>query len=428
MTVQPVYLAHGYREREAPFAAYFGSLCQRAGLLPSLDPPSDDVNAAKLERHLGFTKGLVAVVSEREEGPSPHILFEVSMGVRAGSPVLVFVEDSLPGQVVPKHVLQRRFSARSYVRETREHEHALEILRAYIGHEHTPKYQPSNEQRSCLFTGLAALPGDLAAAFRKLLEKRGYSVVDVPSGPIHLPHSSHLEAAVRTASVAVCVLDDPTPASMYHLGMARSQLVPTITLSTDGRTPPTDEFPAVYQRRVVEVEEPDSAVELLENQIELFEEDFIELDSDGKAENYAHQLGLAAASDGHYSDSLRSTIIQEITMGDRYSAGQAGVQGPGAHAHDMTFNQIWTQSGDGIDLRALGGDLEGLREHLRGAANLPEHDVAIGAVANAEIAAKAGDGPGALAWLAKAGEWALDNASKIGVGVAVAALKAALGV
>lgn len=76
--MDPVYFAHGYREREAPFAAHFGSLMRSIGFLPSLDPPSDDVNAAKLERHLGYTTGGIAVISARPEGPSPHILFEIS--------------------------------------------------------------------------------------------------------------------------------------------------------------------------------------------------------------------------------------------------------------------------------------------------------------------------------------------------------------
>jgi hypothetical protein len=68
-----------------------------------------------------------------------------------------------------------------------------------------------------------------------------------------------------------------------------------------------------------------------------------------------------------------------------------------------------------------------LRGYPRQEAVEPEHDIAIGAVANAEVAAKEGDGPKTLEWLGKAGKWALDNATKIGVGVATSALKTALG-
>ena len=52
-----------------------------------------------------------------------------------------------------------------------------------------------------------------------------------------------------------------------------------------------------------------------------------------------------------------SIVGVEQTMGDKYIAGQIGAQGPGAHAHDMTFNQLWSQSGQSIDLQALATEL-----------------------------------------------------------------------
>jgi hypothetical protein len=94
----------------------------------------------------------------------------------------------------------------------------------------------------------------------------------------------------------------------------------------------------------------------------------------------------------------------------------------------MTFNQLWNQSGPSIDLQTLATELATLRQHLRRQAAVePDHDVAIGAIAEAEKAAKAGNGPKVLEQLSKAGQWALGNAEKIGVGIAIAALKAALG-
>jgi hypothetical protein len=50
----------------------------------------------------------------------------------------------------------------------------------------------------------------------------------------------------------------------------------------------------------------------------------------------------------------------------------------------------------------------------------------IGAVADAEEAAAKGDGPAALQYLKSAGEWTFGIAEKIGVGVAVEALKRAM--
>jgi hypothetical protein len=59
-------------------------------------------------------------------------------------------------------------------------------------------------------------------------------------------------------------------------------------------------------------------------------------------------------------------------------------------------------------------------------AGAPEYDEAIGAVAGAEKAAAKGDGPAALQYLKSAGEWTLGIAEKIGVGVAIEALKRAM--
>src|SRR5215475_259035 len=117
------------------------------------------------------------------------------------------------------------------------------------------------------------------------------------------------------------------------------------------------------------------------------------------------------AINGNYCDLHRPTpgmILKShddrYTIGDCYTVGQAGAVGPGAHAHDLTFNQLWSQSVQFIDLQALATELSILQPHLRQEAVKPEHDIAIGTVANAEMAAKEGDGPKTLEWLGKAGE------------------------
>jgi hypothetical protein len=55
-----------------------------------------------------------------------------------------------------------------------------------------------------------------------------------------------------------------------------------------------------------------------------------------------------------------------------------------------------------------------------------EQDKAIVAVADAEEAAVRGNGPAALRYLKSAGEWTLGIAEKIGVAVAIEALKRAM--
>jgi len=165
----------------------------------------------------------------------------------------------------------------------------------------------------------------------------------------------------------------------------------------------------------------------VDKQIQLYEEDFLEIDSDGKAEKYADELAGASLAPGNYSSDIRTQIFQEVTMGDRYNAGQVGAEGPSAHAHDISFSQVWNQTNGSIDLPTLTTQLKSLRQELQSSAQNAEDFAEIGAIANAEIEAQKGDGPQVLAALAKAGKWALGVAEKIGVSVAAAAIKSALG-
>lgn len=116
-----------------------------------------------------------------------------------------------------------------------------------------------------------------------------------------------------------------------------------------------------------------------------------------------------------------------FSMGDKYTVGQAGAVGPQSHAHDISFTQVWNQSGSDINLPALKDDLAVLRAAMKSEAKEPEEDIAVAEVASAEVAASKGDGPKALEHLAKAGRWALKVATTIGTTVAAAAIQAALG-
>jgi hypothetical protein len=93
----------------------------------------------------------------------------------------------------------------------------------------------------------------------------------------------------------------------------------------------------------------------------------------------------------------------------------------------MVFNKITTQSGDTIDLPSLAKELSVLRTKMKEKAVEPEQDVAVGAIAEAETEAKNGHAPKVLESLAKAGKWALDIATQIGTPMAIAAIKASLG-
>ena len=78
----------------------------------------------------------------------------------------------------------------------------------------------------------------------------------------------------------------------------------------------------------------------------------------------------------------------------------------------------------GIDLPKLAEELGRLRNAMKGeTTGTREQGKAIGAVADAEDAATRGDGSAALQYLKSAGKWTLGIAEKIGVGVAIEALK-----
>lgn len=324
--MRPLYFAHGYREREAPFSAYFSKLMGRLDFIPSLDPPSDDVNSAKLERHLRYTDGLVAVLTEREGGPFLHILYEISMAIRARKPGLVFLEDTLPEDILTRGVLQCRFSARSYVREIRDHFHALEMLKSYMGEQQLPRYRVSSRQRFSVLTGTDELSPDLTKGIIELLSKRGYKVHDisVEKSPIPLPGHMHYE--ISDADLIISVVSSKDVLSTYALGVSQSALVPNILLAVSDY-PIKPLIPEEYQRRIISNDDVDKSLKAIDSQIELYEEDFLEIDTEGKAEKYADQLAGISLVPGHCSQDPRNMGLysdwQEVA-GSHYFSSSGG--------------------------------------------------------------------------------------------------------
>ena len=121
--------------------------------------------------------------------------------------------------------------------------------------------------------------------------------------------------------------------------------------------------------------------------------------------------------------------VQEAVMSDYYRVGQAGAVGPNSIAVGQNFTQVWSKQESSINLDALALELRKVRDTGRASASgAPEEDMALAELANAEIAAKQGDGPRALSHLARAGQWALGIAVAISVPVAVKALETAIGI
>jgi len=114
----------------------------------------------------------------------------------------------------------------------------------------------------------------------------------------------------------------------------------------------------------------------------------------------------------------------ETIMGDKYEiSGQVGAVGKNARADHNTFNQLWNQSKDSIDLAKLAEELIQLRTALKEEAVEVEHDVAVSEVGQALIEAKAGNGSKVMGHLKAAGKWAFDTATKIGTSVAADMIK-----
>jgi NTP pyrophosphatase (non-canonical NTP hydrolase) len=107
---------------------------------------------------------------------------------------------------------------------------------------------------------------------------------------------------------------------------------------------------------------------------------------------------------------------------------QVGAVGPDAEVHDSEFAQFINTT-DQFQLGRLAQELTELRDELLRREAIsespsPEHYAAIGAVAEAEVAARDEDAQRVWQHLAKVGRWVLDTANEIGKSLAVEAIKA----
>ncbi len=113
-------------------------------------------------------------------------------------------------------------------------------------------------------------------------------------------------------------------------------------------------------------------------------------------------------------------------MGDFYNANQVGVMGPNAKAENINFIQILRTAIGETSLGELASELGRLRSAMIAESKTEEQDTAVAAVADAEEAAKKGNAQAILGFLKKAGNWALETATKIGSAVAVKAIETAM--
>lgn len=304
-----IYFAHSYRKPDNAVNEFFQELMLDEGLTPSLDPMSDRLNAAKPERHLRSTDAMVTVLTWRDPEPSPYILWEIGLGLRARKPQLVLVEDTLPDDLVPPGLLQRRFSRRRLLREARDHRHAFKVLAGYVGSDPPPTYQLASTRRSCILIGASLLGEEPLAALTARLQALRYSTTHVPATHL-LPDGSDLEGAVQRASLCIALVEGLTPAEFYLLGVARAALTPTILLTHDPQHPYHPSRPLDYQPRYVRQGDAEALVSTVSTQIDIFEEDYLELVEEQQVKRYHafQERLLRAQRDGSSQEARRQVF------------------------------------------------------------------------------------------------------------------------
>jgi hypothetical protein len=406
-----VYFAHPYRDADALLVDHFGRLLRSEHLVLRLDPPSDDVNAAKLERQLGACDGMVVLLTQRDDGVSPHIMFEMTMCLRSRKPLLIFVEDTLSGTAVPQRLLQRRFSRRSHLREVREHRHAVGIFKHYLGDQ--PKYQPTTGRRNCLFVGLEALPTAVRREMLEFVHSRGYD----SHGSADLQDDLVLFEAIASAHLLVQYVDHADPFAHEVAGAARAALLPHIALTGNRHFPYSSHVPKQYQP--VFVDEPRKAIPVLSHEFDLFEEDFIDLMDQQQVDTYRRLLVDNSSSTGAYDSETRRVFINKLVMHDLYE-GNTGIVGAGAQvvAATIEFQQLWEEHRDEVDLKKLAQEIMKISESHEAQAEARKDPGFLNSVNAALHAALSGDGPKTLEHLAGAGAGAFKIAKTLGLEVA----------
>lgn len=312
--MQLIYFSHSYRSVDDEVNEFFQDLMVDEGLTPSLDPPSDRLNAAKPERHLRCTDAMVVVLTERDTGPSEYIRWEMGLGLRGRKPQLVLVEDTLPDDAVSSSLLQQRFSRRRLLREVREHRHALQSLKTLVGKEPPPSHQLLNAQRRCVIIGADRLGDAALTALRGLLTRRRYCPVVVPVGASWLD-GLQSEEVIQRAALCIAVVEGLSPSEYYLLGAARASLTPTITLTLDAAYAFSPTTPREYQPRQLAPLSVEALLRTVDVEIDMFDEDYLELKEEGQIHRYKafrDSILRKGRGEGSYAHSDRERIVNYI--------------------------------------------------------------------------------------------------------------------
>lgn len=339
-----IYFSHSYRKVDAKIFGYFAELIKYKQLTIRLDPPSERVNSARLERQLKYCDGMIALLTWREEGVSQHILYEISLCLRSRKPVLVFIEDNLPNDLIPNWILQCRFSRRSFFRQLREHQHYINILDTYLGKNPPPKYQPFHRKKTCILTGTAELGGNIIDDLISAVSSYGYSVIELGED-FNVPIRDHWAYEnICSADLSICFTDCKTFTHSYLLGAIHLAFIPTIVLATNTDYKYNSSIPRDYKPITIKRDSVEEIIDKVKTEIELCEEDFIALEDAKEIKVYIHELLRFSSSSGNYDEKTRQIIVEKVNIAEyieeveNQHAGRDIIQGKNIYRPEKNAN------------------------------------------------------------------------------------------
>ena len=193
------------------------------------------------------------------------------------------------------------------MREVRDHRAAIQALKSYIGTEPPPTYHPTSLRRRCAVIGGRQLGKHSLKALVAFLESCNYTAVVVNPG-IRLPDDMAEDGSINRAALCVSVVEGLTPVEIYLLGALRATLTPIITLTLDAEYLYSKMTPREYQPRYVPKGDADELLRTVEQEIEIFEEDYLELKEEQQVHRYRKYRDAVMktrSTDGNYSHEER---------------------------------------------------------------------------------------------------------------------------
>ena len=225
-----VYFSHSFRDNDIDVNKHFVTLLSNRGLEVNLDAftKPGELNAAQPMRQIRYNDGLVAVWPWRAGEISKFIPFEIMLGVRAKKPVLVFIEDKLPEDILPLGILQCRFRREYLVREIKRHYHSIDLFNSYLPENPPPSYSINISRRICLLVSDPGVQEPVKAAVRDELTDSGYHVDELDSSSELAVSDEKLFRRVLATDLAIIISEGDSQPPKFITGILIGHLVPSV--------------------------------------------------------------------------------------------------------------------------------------------------------------------------------------------------------